>query len=127
MKVLVVDSDISRVKAICKALRDRFRERPVVWMARNCPEAISILTRLKDMSWDLVFLDHDLEMNDQGGGKNGQAVAGAMRQIGVSAKRIVLQSQNVGGAEAMHGILHQHYQVLRAPFPKTLDVIEAMR
>lgn len=124
MKVLVVDNDMSKVKAICEALRFRFRL-PTVWMARNAPEAIKIL--LLDMSWDLVFLDYDLELTDRPEEKNGQTVAMAMCEMGVRAKRVIIQSVNGHGAKAMNGILNLHYRVLQAPFPETLDVIGAMQ
>jgi CheY-like chemotaxis protein len=124
VRVLVVDSDISKVKAICEALRARFPA-PTVWMARNSEVAIKVLSNHRGLQWDLVFLDHDLEMSDALKGRNGQTVASAMRQIGSRAKKVIIQSRNATGADAMHGILHPHYKVVRATFRGTLDMIRA--
>ena len=126
MKVLVVDNDISRVKTICKALRDRFQW-PSVWMAQDAQEAIKILWQLKDTHWDFVFLDHHPEASDQAAGRNGEKVAMAMREIGVKAKRVVIQSANPDEAEKLQGILNPLYRVVRATFPDSLDAIAALR
>lgn len=122
--MLIVDTDTSQVRAICEALRSAFRA-PTVWMARSSQEAIKVLSRHQELQWDLVVLDHDLEMSDRLEGGNGQTVAMAMRQIGTRAKRVIIQSLNARGAEAMHGILHPHYKVSRVPFPGALDIIRA--
>jgi hypothetical protein len=122
MKALIVDNDISRVRTICEALRFRFRL-PTVWMARSARGAVKILSRLEETQWELIFLEHDLGMSDWWDAQNGQTVALAMREMGVRAKRVIIQSLNEGGAEAMRMILHPHYQVLQVPFPELSDFI----
>lgn len=57
MRVLIVDNDVSKVKAICEALGSRFHL-PTVWMARSGQEEIKVLSNHKDLQWDQVFLDH---------------------------------------------------------------------
>jgi hypothetical protein len=94
-------------------------------LGRNSEEAIKVLSNHQEMQWDLVFLDHDLEISDVPEGRNGQTVATAMRAIGSRAKKVIIQSRNTNGAEAMHGILHPHYKVVRASFRGTLDMIRA--
>jgi CheY-like chemotaxis protein len=124
VKVLVVDNDILKVKAICEALRWRF-QLPTVWMARNAQEAIEILSQ--EMPWDLVFLDYDLETSGGLEAGNGQTVAMAMCEIGVKAQKVIIQSMNAYGAKAITGILNLRYRVLQAPFPQTLEAIGAMQ
>ena len=120
MRALIVDNDISKVKAICEALRSRFWS-PTVWMARTSQEAVKLLSRLKDTYLDLVFLEHDLESSDDA--SNGQTVATAMCEVGVKAKEVMIHTANASGAEAMRNILSPHYQVQRIPFPEVLKVI----
>jgi CheY-like chemotaxis protein len=125
MRILIVDDDMTRRRAIGEALRERIGKQPEIWMAQSAQEARIILGYLRAEKWDVLFLDHDLLGSDWPESADGRTVARAIVEMKVKAKRIVIQSVNTWGAAEMKRILGKR-RVTLAPYPECLDVIEQM-
>ena len=125
MRILIVDDDLGRTREIIDGVKKRFGGQPESWTAQSSDEAIRILAFDKATRWDMIFLDHDLLSSGEYC-DDGQTVAQAMVDIGVKARRVIIQSVNWWGAPIMKGIL-SGYKVTLAPYPDVLLLLAGVK
>ncbi len=125
MRILIVDDDLHRQQTMGEALRERFGDIDLLWMARSAADAIVMLRYLERETWDVLFLDHDLAGGDWPDSQDGRTVARAIKSLKVKAKQIIIQSVNAWSAKEMKAILKGR-KVSLSPFPECLELIEEM-
>lgn len=137
MRIFILEDDRGREEAIREALRKRFGDGIGIVSAASAGGARRILEK-SHRNWDALFLDHDLAgilLDGDPDPGNGQDVARAIVELGVTARVIVIQSVNTDGAQKIKGILNAAgYEVLLAPYntgqveePETIRLIEKLK